>query len=286
MIIKLINSSKMKKYILYTLMIMIFISCSEFDNAISGRIRTLEVTEIKDVSAISGGIIIFDSQNTEGFNQIVQKGIIWSELRDEIQDYSNWRRSSQQNNNPHKDDANGFLCEMRGLKSNTTYYVRAFAQFGKANEGNFAYGVIQSFTTAVNFSLVRFRKVANDPYMTEMAIDDVNEKELAHYFFGSGVGTSQYYVIPPGNHNVWFFDNYPGYEGWHLDFSYNFQSGHKYSLVCVYESDNFTLNFSVTDDGIITNSDIPVRSSTSIEIDNNKRIDSKQNSRTKSIVNK
>ena len=93
---------------------------------------------------------------------------------------------------------------------------------------------------------------------------------------GSLTGISPYYEITPGNHNVLYYDSYPGYEGWHKEFTYNFQIGRKYTIVCDYkDEEKFLLKFYVTDDGLISKSDIAVKSSSSTKNDKS------QNSKTR-----
>lgn len=280
----------MKKTGIYTLLLIAGISCNKQDNVISGKIETVDVTEITETSAVCGGLISFKSQGKDAFGQIVQKGIIWDTSADDIKEYpehSSRYSSSKTNNEPFFDDSGNFLCQMSGLTPNTTYYVRVFVQFGKAKEKNFAYGAIQSFTTTNNkpqHVLVRFRKDADDPYMTEMAIDDVNDRELASHYFGSGVGMSQYYEIPPGSHYLWFYDNFPGYEDWFTCFDdpYNFQAGRKYTVVCAYkDEDKFLLDFNVTDDGAISISDISVKSSAPVKSKKPENKVYRQNSRAR-----
>jgi len=265
----------MKKIVIYSMLLMLFISCSKYDTTVSGRIETREVTEITHDAAISGGTITFDTQGTDAHKQIVQKGIIWSVSEDNIQNLSHRVSGREMNNSPFQDNTNGFLCRMTGLTPNTTYYVRAFAQFGKVDEDNYVLGTIHTFTTNSQQVLVRFRKEANDPYMIEMAIDDANDNELVSHYFGAGIGTSQYYEMPSGNHYLWFYDSHPDYNDWHfcLDepHTFNFQAGRKYTVVCVYkDEDHFLLDFYVDDDGVISKLDVSVDKSSVVHTKSNR----------------
>ena len=138
------------------------------------------------------------------------------------------------------------------FSSNTTYYVRAFA----TNAAGTAYGNQVSFKTKnpqPTTAQVRFRKVLDYLYVTEMSVDYVSGGELASYYFGTNSGTSPYYEIPPGQHVPWYYYTYPGYENWYHCLSnssndtYNFQEGYKYTVVC--DDDGAYLIFYVTNDG-------------------------------------
>lgn len=94
-------------------------------------IRTKNVSNITKNSAISGGVVVF------GGNPVVdERGICWSKTH-----------------NPTLDDqyiSNGvgvgdYICDITGLQSNTTYYVRAYA---KCNEtGKVFYAEEKTFKT-------------------------------------------------------------------------------------------------------------------------------------------
>jgi hypothetical protein len=104
-------------------------------------------------------------------------------------------------------------------------------------------------STVKNTTQVRFRKEKAYTNVTEMTVGDDKQVELASYYFGTAAGTSPYYDISAGNHIPFYYDssnanwfyclNYP--------YTYNFQKGRKYTIVCSDSGGYF--RFSVTDDG-------------------------------------
>lgn len=138
------------------MLMLVSISCNK--NEFSGHISTSEVSEISETKAICGGKVTFETQGADV--RVLQKGIIWSISKDNIQEFSS---DNEMNNTPYKDDSNGFLCNMTRLTPNTTYYVRAFAQIG-LNEKQFVYGEIKEFSTTRSSktdALVQTRPVSN-----------------------------------------------------------------------------------------------------------------------------
>jgi hypothetical protein len=96
---------------------------------------------------------------------------------------------------------------------------------------------------------VRFKKEKEYKNCIKMAVYDASSYTLASYNFGENSGTSSYYSIPSGVHfpvfctpeETWYYclDNSP--------YSYNFQAGRKYTVVC--SDDGTYLTFHINDDG-------------------------------------
>ena len=132
----------MKNIVLYSILLIAGISCKKHDPP-SGHIITKDVSEITETSAECGGKITLEKKDANA--NILQKGLIWSISKDNIQEFSNSNKKI--NNTPYQDDSNGFICQMTNLMPNTKYYVRAFAQIG-LSERIYVYGEIKEFTTA------------------------------------------------------------------------------------------------------------------------------------------
>jgi len=150
-----------------------------------------------------------------------------------------------------------------GLDQDKTYYARAYVK----TDMGVTYGNVVNFKTlkeVSNISQVRFKKVKNYTYVTEMTVDNTSGVELAGYYFGTSAGTSPYYEIPPGNHKLWYYYTEPGYEGWKDKGLYNFQKGRKYTFTC--DDDGSYLTFYVTDDGPLKSSEpgIPYKPTTQV----------------------
>jgi hypothetical protein len=92
-------------------------------------ISTIPVSNITQVSAISGGNIISD-----GYSPVINKGICWSTTQNPT--LSNFNTSAGTG-------IGVFADTLIGLSPNTIYYVRAFA----TNNIGTSYGVQESFTT-------------------------------------------------------------------------------------------------------------------------------------------
>ena len=108
---------------------------------------------------------------------------------------------------------------------------------------------------------VRFIKAEAYPEITIMAIDD-EEDELVRHDFGESAGTSPYFDVPAGYlyPNIYYVPD----GKWYYCFSdpYNFKAGHKYSIVCDTDDEDYFV-FSVTDDGTFKSgkrTQIPVNS--------------------------
>lgn len=92
-------------------------------------LSTNEVSEISNTTAISGGEIISD-----GGDPVTVMGVCWNH---------SGKPTLLDDNTVDSSTTGKFLSKMTGLKSNTTYYVRAFAM----NIAGTAYGDEQIFTT-------------------------------------------------------------------------------------------------------------------------------------------
>lgn len=93
-------------------------------------VRTSEVSQITEYSAICGGIVTL-----EGDAPVFERGICW----DSIQDFNEIK-------SPHSKSGEGFgdyISYMYTLHDNTKYYVRAYA----INNYGTGYGEIKTFTT-------------------------------------------------------------------------------------------------------------------------------------------
>ncbi len=119
-----------KRHFFVMLVGMALLGCSEESGTFPDpKIVGIEVSEVTDVAASSGGEVI-----EEGKSGIFEKGICWS------------TQESPSINNTRTSDGSGpgkFISSMTGLLPNTTYFVRAY---GTNKEGTY-YGEELSFTT-------------------------------------------------------------------------------------------------------------------------------------------
>ena len=121
-----------------------------------------------------------------------------------------------------------------------------FTNAGTFNTLRLTIDCIQSpmFTLSINPSAapavaqVRFRKEINDRHLTEMALDDADNNELAFFVFGEATGESGWFNIPPGNHFPFFLDElyaFDAFGGWRVllpaPHSHNFVAGRRYTIV-------------------------------------------------------
>ena len=93
-------------------------------------IKTVEVTEVSDKSAVSGGII-----SDNGGGDILQKGVVWDIEKNPTTELPTITKDGVGNES--------FTSKMENLKASTTYYYRAYA----TNSAGTAYGEELSFTT-------------------------------------------------------------------------------------------------------------------------------------------
>jgi uncharacterized protein (TIGR02145 family) len=100
------------------------------------KVTTIEISEITDTSAQSGGLIIYD-----GGKQVLDKGICWSTSPVPTIEDSLTSDGS---------DNESFVSSITGLTANTTYYVRAYA----VNEIGIGYGNEISFITKPGFPVL------------------------------------------------------------------------------------------------------------------------------------
>ena len=140
----------MKKTVLYSMLMIVCVSCNKMDTYVSGKIETVGISDIKEFSAVGVGRITFDADK-EAYDQIVQEGIIWSDSRADVENISSNVKTSDYS---YWIGLDVFHCEMTRLKPMTTYYARAFVQFEKADDKNFVYGEIMEFTTVTNMATV------------------------------------------------------------------------------------------------------------------------------------
>jgi hypothetical protein len=92
-------------------------------------VATLIITEITNLSAISGGEIL-----GQGISEVIERGVCWN------------TNPNPTLSNPHTTDGSGigtFTSQITGLSPNTPYHVRAYA----TNSSGTAYGDEKSFTT-------------------------------------------------------------------------------------------------------------------------------------------
>jgi len=93
---------------------------------------------------------------------------------------------------------------------------------------------------------IRFRKESSYIYCRVMAIRDKNGNYIANHEFGTDFGTSEYYDIPSGIYDLWFFNA----TDWQkTDCNHDFKGGRKYTAVCT--SNTEYLTFYIADDGAI-----------------------------------
>jgi len=105
-------------------------------------------------------------------------------------------------------------------------------------------------------SSVRFKKEVEDEYfVTKMRLVIYTEQwENPEYYFGKGIGISNYFEIPPGAHRPQHFSTFQDTKSGDWDdcftnpSSYNFQAGRKYTIVCKSVS-AVPFSFSISDEG-------------------------------------
>jgi hypothetical protein len=135
---------KMKKTVFFTLLIFIVAGCSDA-YYVEGRITTFEATEITDQSVLLSGEIKIVYAGSESEASITDRGFVFGTNSNELNDYV-----SDQINGEGK-----FSCNISGLKPDTKYYVRAYANVGYEDNDSDRfgcntrfYGNIIEFTTS------------------------------------------------------------------------------------------------------------------------------------------
>ena len=98
-------------------------------------VKTLEVTDVTDNSAICGGEVVVDDEF-----EVTERGICWSTSHNPTTSDSHASSGS---------GTGSFTVDMTGLTANTIYYVRAYAK----NSAGTAYGSEVSFTTLQNVTV-------------------------------------------------------------------------------------------------------------------------------------
>lgn len=103
---------------------------SSFNLVSAPVLKTKEVTDVKEYSAVSGG------ENISDFNDaITQKGVVWSISNTPTLDKDSFTKEGSGKDN--------FSSTLNNLEPGTTYYVRAYA----TNVNGTGYGEVRSFTT-------------------------------------------------------------------------------------------------------------------------------------------
>jgi uncharacterized protein (TIGR02145 family) len=121
--------ARFQYYIICVITFTLLCSCSKSETPV--LISTAEVTGITDVSARSGGIIVYGEET--GFSG---KGLVWSTSPDPTIEHHTGIYSQLGKNTV-------FTGTIEGLKPGTTYFIRAYAE----STSGTAYGDEQSFKT-------------------------------------------------------------------------------------------------------------------------------------------
>ncbi len=104
-----------------------------------------------------------------------------------------------------------------------------------------------------DYSQIRFEKVSNYTYVSDLGLWDENNSEIASHFFGPNAGVSNYITVEPGSHRPVYYFTEPGEVGWFdcmaSPGTYPINEGYKYKLQC--SDDGTSLNFSIINEGLI-----------------------------------
>jgi uncharacterized protein (TIGR02145 family) len=131
------------KFSLFIVILIILCSCEKKDKVYVPEIVTLEVSNITQISATSGGKII-----NNGGAEVTERGLCWSE--EENPTIVNTRTEEGTG-------SGSFTSIMSELEYNTTYFVRAYA----SNSAGTAYGNELSFTTDARIPELTTFEVSN-----------------------------------------------------------------------------------------------------------------------------
>lgn len=127
--------------VLLTYIIVLCISCSDQQEIDLPSVAISEVTNLMSSSASSGGNVTSD-----GGEEVIARGVCWSQTQNPTI------------NDPKTIDGSGlgiFSSEIKGLKPNTAYYLRAYA----INSNGTGYSNQKSFNTLNQFEILDIRSV-------------------------------------------------------------------------------------------------------------------------------
>ena len=180
---------------------------NENSNPLLPTVTTSQVSDITQVSAVSGGNVTDD-----GGSAVTERGICWS---------------TSQNptiNNSHVANGTGtgsFTCQMTGLTAGTKYYVRAYAK----NSQGTAYGSEVSFTTQSSWENITYTFTVNGVSFQMLPVEggtftmgataeqgsDANDNEkpthsvtLSSFYMGETEVTQALWQAVMGSNPSWF----------------------------------------------------------------------------------
>jgi hypothetical protein len=118
-------------------------ACNE-ETYVEGDIKTIAATDVTDKSAVCGGTLHIAFQGSAANLAIQETGVAWAMTEDQL----------RKNNKvtyvptPSGGKEGNFSCQLEGLKSDTTYYFRAYANLkNAAKTKRLVAGDISKFTT-------------------------------------------------------------------------------------------------------------------------------------------
>lgn len=165
--------------ILFIFSLLLAVACKEeIEELPTPSVTTNEITELLQISALSGGNII-----SSGGKEILACGICWSKNENPVllDNYTEDRLNSD----------SSFSSKLTGLTANTRYYVRAYA----TNENGTGYGNQVSFTTKEEYDISE-----NQYNWTKYPFASINWDTDSHNAFS-------YIVI----NDIWFISEKIGY---------------------------------------------------------------------------
>ena len=131
------------------------VSFTTTHNISAPSVMTVQVTNITQTSAMSGGIV-----SDDGGAPVTERGVCWSTSQAPSVNGSHASNGS---------GTGGYTVQLTGLTANTTYYVRAYA----INSAGTSYGNELSFTTAPDLPTVTTSAVSNITQTTALGGGDV-----------------------------------------------------------------------------------------------------------------